>query len=279
MTNELAIKNDTQLSSSLLSPEHYDHYWNLAVQLSKSEIVPAKMRNKPADMIICMELGFQVGLSPLQSIQSIAVINGMPSMFGDSLLAVVQAHRDYEWIKESIVGEGDNRKAVCIVKRKNHDEHTSEFSIDDAKKAKLWGKTGPWSEYPMRMLTWRARSFALRNTFADALKGIKSREEVEDHQEFIPKKKMVEAKIMDMINSKPEYVIEDALIVDQEYGEITQKLDESRHEEIINLFDVKGVDVERRVAALGNFNCDFVSELTSEQADKLIAKLNTMADI
>lgn len=279
MTNELAIKNDTQLCSSLLSPKHYDHYWNLAVQLSKSEIVPAKMRNKPADMIICMELGFQVGLSPLQSIQSIAVINGMPSMFGDSLLAVVQAHRDYEWIKESIVGEGDNRKAVCIVKRKNHDEHTSEFSIDDAKKAKLWGKTGPWSEYPMRMLTWRARGFALRNTFADALKGIKSREEVEDHQEFIPKKKMVETEIMDMINSKPEYVIEDAVIVDQEYGEITQKLDESRHEEIINLFDVKGVDVERRVTALGNFNCEFVSELTTEQADKLIAKLNTMDDI
>ena len=49
-----------------------------------------------------------------------------------------------------------------------------------AKKASLWTKPGPWQQYPDRMLQMRARGFALRDTFADVLRGLISREEAED---------------------------------------------------------------------------------------------------
>tara|TARA_R110002020_G_scaffold37892_1_gene114463 strand:- start:30 stop:494 length:465 start_codon:yes stop_codon:yes gene_type:complete len=49
-----------------------------------------------------------------------------------------------------------------------------------AKKAKLWGKPGPWTQYPARMLQVRARAMALRDQFADVLSGIHIGEEVRD---------------------------------------------------------------------------------------------------
>ena len=57
--------------------------------------------------------------------------------------------------------------------------------LDDAKRAGLLGKKGPWTEYPQRMLQMRARSWALRDGFADVLKGLSVREEAQDIPETI----------------------------------------------------------------------------------------------
>ena len=74
-------------------------------------------------------------------------------------------------------------RAVCTVMRAHGEmiEKTIRyFSVANAKTAKLWGKQGPWTQYPERMLAQRARGFALRDAFPDALKGIITREEAED---------------------------------------------------------------------------------------------------
>ena len=57
---------------------------------------------------------------------------------------------------------------------------TRTFSEEDARRAKLLGKSGPWSQYPERMMQLRARGFALRDAFADVLSGLISGEEAED---------------------------------------------------------------------------------------------------
>jgi hypothetical protein len=73
--------------------------------------------------------------------------------------------------------------AVCEAKRRGYPAPTVvRFSVADAKKAGLWGKSGPWSQYSSRMLTLRARGFALRNAFADALRGLITAEEAQDYQ-------------------------------------------------------------------------------------------------
>ena len=75
--------------------------------------------------------------------------------------------------------EGGSR---CVVKRKGDDiqETRREFSIDMAKKAGLWGRKGPWTSYPNRMLQMRFRGFAIRDAFPDAMKGMITTEEVND---------------------------------------------------------------------------------------------------
>jgi hypothetical protein len=94
----------------------------------------------------------------------------------------VQSSPVCEYVREYTEGEGDALVAVCEAKRRGYPAPTVvRFSVADAKKAGLWGKSGPWQQYPGRMMTLRARGFALRNAFADALRGLITAEEAQDY--------------------------------------------------------------------------------------------------
>ena len=153
-----------------------------ASMVAKSDFAPKDFKGKPESCLLAIQHGSEVGLSPMQSLQSIAVINGRPTIWGDAALALVQSSPACEYIKEYIEGDGDQAVAVCEVKRRGYPAATvSTFSMFDAKRAGLAGKSGPWTQYPARMLALRARGFALRNAFADALRGLVTAEEAQDY--------------------------------------------------------------------------------------------------
>jgi len=150
--------------------------------LSKSNMVPRAYQGKPEDILVCVQWGYEIGLAPMQALQNIAVINGKPSVYGDAAMALVLASPVCEGIEETIEGEGTaNPVAVCVAKRKGRNPVRSTFSVEDAKRAGLWAKQGPWSAYPKRMLAMRARGFAIRDAFADVLKGLITAEEAQDY--------------------------------------------------------------------------------------------------
>ena len=172
-----------------------DEMWRFAVIASQSEVVPKEYRNNPYNCFIVVQFGLELGLPPMQSLQNIASINGKPQIYGDMGLAICEASGELEDFQEFSEGgelwivkedgsrvENDQFKAVCIVKRKGRTPARQEFSVLDAKVAGLWGKTGhngqptPWITNPKRMLQWRPRWFALRDRFADHLKGVGMRE-------------------------------------------------------------------------------------------------------
>ena len=149
--------------------------------LAKSSMVPRAYQGKAEDVLVAMQWGREIGLAPLQALQNIAVINGKPSVYGDAAMALVQASPVCEDIEETIEGEGTpNPVAVCIAKRKGRKPVVAKFSLEDAKRAGLWGKSGPWQAYPKRMMQMRARGFALRDAFPDVLKGLITVEEAQD---------------------------------------------------------------------------------------------------
>ena len=169
--------------SVTLTPQNMTEAMDFAKMLAQSGMVPTNFKGKPQDCLVAMQWGFEVGLQPMQALQNIAVINGKPSIWGDAALALVRSHPDCKGVNEKIEGEGDQMRAVCTVKRAHGDEieeTVRTFSVANAKTARLWGKQGPWTNYPERMLGARARGFALRDAFPDALKGIITREEAED---------------------------------------------------------------------------------------------------
>jgi hypothetical protein len=151
-----------------------------ADMIAKSDLAPRDFKGKPGNVLIAMQMGAEVGLSPLQALQNIAVINGRPCLWGDAALGVVQSHPSYESHKEFFEGSGDGRVAVFQIKRKGQEWHETRFSVSDAKKARLWGKEGPWQTYPDRMLQQRARGFGMRDKFSDALRGLITAEEAAD---------------------------------------------------------------------------------------------------
>lgn len=162
-----------------LQPSSLDEAMKMAGMLAKSQMVPKNYQNKPQDTLVAMMMGSELGLNPIQSLQNIAVVNGRPSIYGDALLALVQNHPKFGGHEESF--DDGSMTATCTVWRKGDQKHhTVSFSQADAQKAGLWGKSGPWTQYPKRMLMWRARGYALRDKFADALGGLITVEEAQD---------------------------------------------------------------------------------------------------
>ena len=181
-SRQLDHMKPTRLEDSLYSKDLAPHYMQLATKLASSDLIPKSFRGKPQDLFICWAMGYQVGLTPEQSQQCIAVINGKPAMWGDDMLALCMSHPAFDDIIETPIVKNDAVIGyTCTVKRKGKADKESVFTLDMAKKAGLLAKGGVWNQYPERMLKLRARGFCLRDAFPDALKGIKPREEVEDY--------------------------------------------------------------------------------------------------
>lgn len=167
-----------------------DDLYRFATAVSKSGLAPKGIET-PEAIFVALEMGMEVGLPMMASLQNIAVINGRPTLWGDSQLAVVRNTGELiqfaEWyevggkrLDRNPTQFPDDATAVCRVQREGYEPQDTAFSVADAKRANLWGKAGPWSQYPARMLRFRARSFALRDQFGDALRGLRTAEEVMD---------------------------------------------------------------------------------------------------
>lgn len=163
-------------------PHDMDSAYRLAKAVCMAGMAP-KGLDTPEKAMVAIMHGLEIGLTPMAALQRIAVVNGRPTIWGDGAIGLVRGSGICEWVKERIEGEGDNRIAVCEAKRKGDPESIRRtFGVADAKRAGLWGKTGPWQQYPERMLQMRARAFSLRDGFADVLGGLYLQEELDNGQ-------------------------------------------------------------------------------------------------
>jgi hypothetical protein len=179
MSTELSTTTTPARGLALAS---FDDAFRFSKMVAASDFAPKDFRGKPESCLLAIQHGSEIGLSPMQSLQNIACINGRPAIWGDAALAVAMASPVCESVTETIDGEGDNMVATCTAKRRGYEKPTVvRFSVADAKKASLWGKSGPWTQYPRRMLQLRARGFALRDAFPDVLKGLVTAEEAQDY--------------------------------------------------------------------------------------------------
>lgn len=171
---DIEIKDDGGLQFT-----RFGQVIEFAGYLERGQMLPKGMTKEQAAIAIIF--GAKMGIDVLASVQNIAVINGRPSVWGDAIGAIVQGSGllEDEWEEE--VGEGEGYKVRFHVRRKNRThEKVGEFGYADAKRAGLWGKPGPWTQYPKRMMLLRARAFAYRDAFPDVLKGIRVVEEEQD---------------------------------------------------------------------------------------------------
>ena len=162
-----------------LSPQTFEQALTFAQYLADSDMVPKQYRGKAGDCLIAMQWGFEIGLKPLQALQSIAPINGKPNLYGDAGKALLLdagctiEEDDIETIKA-------NGLARCKITRPGRPPTVRTFSIENAKTAGLWNKEGPWRNYPERQMAWRAFWFAARDAASDLLRGMGGAEEALD---------------------------------------------------------------------------------------------------
>lgn len=183
MSTELATQPASQKAPVLADGRgvkfsSMEEMWRFCVAVVSSR--QFKDVETPEIALIRLQAGLELGLTPIWSLANIMVTNGRPAVWGDALLGLVLNHPQCVDVIETIENEGNALKetAVCEVRRKGREPVIRKFGIADAKQAQLTGK-GVHGPYPKRMRQMRARSWACRDAFADALRGLGVREELE----------------------------------------------------------------------------------------------------
>lgn len=196
-TTELSKNPDTspRIREGVVVLDGMRDVMNMARHYCRANMVPRGLdgRNQAeteSRVAVAIEFGIGLGFTPLQSLSAVCIVNNRPCLYGDSLMSLVVRHKAYGGHKAEWTGEGEKRVCTFTIFRLIAGEskpYSVSFSYADAKRAGLLGKPGPWSLYPDRMVFCRARAFALRDSFPDALNGaglIEEQESVDNSEEI-----------------------------------------------------------------------------------------------
>lgn len=170
--------------SLALQPKNLHDFIALCKWLSSanSAVVPKEMRGDYLAVAGALEIGDRAGLGIFESLQNVGFKKGKFTMQGERMIALILNSGKLADREDVFEGEGESLKATCRMWRHGIQRpYSHTFSVQDARRAGLWGKDGPWRQYPKRMLMIRARSFVMRELFTDVLSGLMPREEVDDY--------------------------------------------------------------------------------------------------
>lgn len=188
-------KTEHELSPLAFAPKSFDELIRFSEVVCKTNLCPQAYRGKVHEAVAAIMHGAELGLMPMQALNSVAVVNGQTTVYGPTALALVKnqwlwdesKHQEYfrihdEEVKIGDLGPAENwhveLTAVCVMGRRDGAPQEGSFSVGQAKDAGLWsrqskgGQSMPWSAYPSDMLMWKARARAMRSVFPGALRGL-----------------------------------------------------------------------------------------------------------
>lgn len=151
-------------------------------QLSNEEVV--------SRVVATIAAGSEIGMPPMAAMANIALINKRRLIWGQGVVAVLQASGQLEDMKVERLGQQPGAESQTVqfadgfgirvtLKRKGKPTpFIGEMTVGQAKRAHLWMNTNkrPWIEHPEQMLFWRALSKAAGAGFGDCLAGLQIRE-------------------------------------------------------------------------------------------------------
>ncbi|HNU82338.1 MAG TPA: recombinase RecT [Thermoanaerobaculia bacterium] len=158
-------------------PENLDQALALAEKLAKSNIIPTPLRAKPADVIVVLLTGRELGLSPMQSLRSLHVVEGRPCLSAELLVALCL--RRPEICESFVLVESTDAKATYRAKRRGCEPVSLSWTIEQAAKAGLANKNN-WKSHPAAMLRARASSSLARAVFPDITTGVYGEDEADE---------------------------------------------------------------------------------------------------
>ena len=137
--------------------------------VSKAGLLPRQYQNRPADIIVAMGLGQSMGLSPMESIYRINVIQGKPTASAELIAAQVRKAGH----KLRISKDEQRQSVTATIIRADDPEAPFSVTRDRgwAQQMGLIGKDN-YQKQPMTMLTWRAITAVAREACPEALYGV-----------------------------------------------------------------------------------------------------------
>lgn len=190
---ELYRLKQAELAYDVAMPTTLRERMAYARSLASSGLIPKAFRSNRggeeglketvANVLLATELGSTMGLTPLQALVQVNVVEGKPGLGAEAQLAqVLQAGHDI-YVDED---RSDRTKATVVAQRTGQDRvHTFTYTLDDAVAAGLCrivedkpyarsaqGKPLPWETSTPDMLVWRAVTRCCKRLFPDVVGGL-----------------------------------------------------------------------------------------------------------
>lgn len=142
----------------------HEEAWRFAETIARaSGFIPGAFVGKPANILCAITTGAELGIGPMQSLRSIHVVDGRPTLSAELMLSLaISAGVRHRWLEQT------SEVARLRLTRDGFEPHEHSFTFEEAKKAGLTTKTN-WKSYPAAMLRARCLSTALRAFCPDVL--------------------------------------------------------------------------------------------------------------
>jgi hypothetical protein len=159
------------------APQGLEQAMQLAKTLATSGLMPNALKGKPQDILVTLITGHELGLSPMQAIRSIHIVQGRAVMSADLMVALAARSPACEWIR---LTESTDKVATYEAKRRGAPEPVRlSFTIEQARIAGLASKDN-WKNYPAAMLRARCSAAIVRAVFPDLALGVYEQDEAQD---------------------------------------------------------------------------------------------------
>ena len=99
-TTDVAVKDATVHRMDGLMPVTWQDKYDMGVMLIKSQMLPSSL-DTPAKVFIALQMGHELGLSPMMACNNITAINGKASLSADLIVALCRKHPDFVAMEQS----------------------------------------------------------------------------------------------------------------------------------------------------------------------------------
>ena len=176
MTAELALSEPRATELTYLDPtgnrlvawaEAARSAAQLGSALSKTSFVPKDFRGKPEECAAAILLGDEIGMSPLQALQSVYVVSGRPGLYAKAMAAIVLAAGH-----ELVTTVKTDAKVTVKGRRRGSDEWQEETWTTERARRAGYTTNKKYESDPQAMLSARATADMCRRIAPDALAGL-----------------------------------------------------------------------------------------------------------
>lgn len=167
---------------ALFGGESLEKLYKACATLAKSKMIPLSLQGKQEDIFAILVMGTEIGIKPMQALNSINVIQGKPTISPQLMMAMIRGK-----LSGAIIDIKQNpatETVTCKTSRSREDLEAGLFyeASWDMPRAERMGLTlkDNYKKQAKTMLTWRAVAESCRMTFPDIIMGLYIPEEFQD---------------------------------------------------------------------------------------------------
>lgn len=172
------------LTDVFLDPDRFEQLQRAAKVFSSSPLIPAHMREQPANCIIALALAREMGESPLTVMQSIYFVSGKAGWSATYMIARANRAGVFRGrINWRVTGKGDGLSVTAYAVLGDTGEVVEATADMAMASAEGWTKNAKYRNMPETMLRYRSATMLIRWYCPEVMLGYRTADELDDEPE------------------------------------------------------------------------------------------------